>query len=451
MLTALSQLFSHHRAPDQIVCHDGNQYIHWARFSGQVAWLAASYALHPQQRWLLSSEDALDFIVRLFALLHAGKEVVIPPNFQPGTKQQLIDAYDADAASITLPSIQYAATLQPALNAESCLIHLYTSGSTGLPKQVSKTLGQLEREIAVLEHLWGAQLGNATIIASVPHHHIYGLLFRLLWPLSAGRAFDVATSPMPDILLQQNIRFGHTVLVSSPAQLARLPDLMPLATLQPQLAMIFSSGGPLPPAIAAQFRQDIGVAPTEIFGSTESGGIAWRTQTEDCAWTPFPGIVIAADPDQALLLHSPILGNDQPYRMEDAVQCLPDQRFELRGRLDRIVKIEEKRLSLLELEQQLINHPWVTNAAAAVLQRQRQAVGVAIILNMEGARALEEQGKQVISRTLRHSLAQHFDAVLLPRYWRFPEALPLNERGKLTQAALVALFQAKEVTHAATP
>ncbi|MCB5188037.1 AMP-binding protein [Methylobacillus caricis] len=449
MLIALSQLFSRGRPPSHIVCHDGNQYIDWPRFSGEVASLAATYAQHPQQRWLLASENALDFVVRLFALLHAGKEVVIPPNFQPGTLHQLVDAYDADAGEMS-PNNDNAATLHPTLCPESCLIHLYTSGSTGMPKQVSKTLGQLEREIAVLEQMWGSQIENATIIASVPHHHIYGLLFRLLWPLAAGRVFDTTTSPMPDALLQKNMQFGKTVLVSSPAQLTRLPGLAPIVQLKPELGLIFSSGGALPFDVAAKFKQGMGYAPIEIFGSTESGGIAWRRQEADSMWTTLPGISIAPAHDQALLLKSSILGNDEPLRMEDAVQLLPDQRFELLGRLDRIAKIEEKRLSLPELEQKLSSHPWVCNAAATALQRKRQAVAVAVVLNPEGVQVLRHDGKHAVSRELRSYLAQHFDTVLLPRYWRFPAALPLDERGKLTQAGLIQLFQEQDVQHAAT-
>ena len=66
---------------------------------------------------------------------------------------------------------------------------LYTSGSSGAPKPIRKTLAQFDAEVRTLEAQWGALVGDATMLGSVPHHHIYGLLFRLLWPLAAGRAF----------------------------------------------------------------------------------------------------------------------------------------------------------------------------------------------------------------------------------------------------------------------
>jgi acyl-coenzyme A synthetase/AMP-(fatty) acid ligase len=68
---------------------------------------------------------------------------------------------------------------------------------------------------------------------------------------------------------------GRHVLVSTPAQLARFPGLLALAQWQ-RPEMIFSSGGPLAPETAALYRAAFGAAPVEVFGSTETGGVAWR-------------------------------------------------------------------------------------------------------------------------------------------------------------------------------
>jgi acyl-coenzyme A synthetase/AMP-(fatty) acid ligase len=77
---------------------------------------------------------------------------------------------------------------------------LYTSGSSGAPKPIHKTLAQFNAEVHTLEAQWGALVGDATVLGSVPHHHIYGLLFRVFWPLAAGRAFDRALSMEPQHL-----------------------------------------------------------------------------------------------------------------------------------------------------------------------------------------------------------------------------------------------------------
>ncbi|MGH6627212.1 MAG: AMP-binding protein [Burkholderiaceae bacterium] len=443
-LTPLHALFSCPRADGHPVCHDGKRFVTWREFSVQVVTQERYLKTRSESRWLLTSSDPQDFAVKLFALLHADKEVVIPPNTQPGTLAQLASTYDA-VADMASPSSLTAPALLPPLDPDKSLIDLYTSGSTGEPKRIRKTLAQFGLEVEAQEALWGDDLGDAVVVATVPHHHIYGLLFRLFWPLAAGRRFDAVTCAHPDTLGERLARFGDTVLVSSPAQLSRLPELVPLDSLAPAPRIIFSSGGPLPATAAAEFDRQLGQAPVEVFGSTETGGIAWRRQTDDDVWTPLPGIAVDREADGALSLRSPfLLGDDNPWRMDDAVELLTGGRFRLRGRLDRVVKIEEKRLSLPEMEARLAAHPWVASAAAVALAGRRQSIGAAVVLTPEGRQQLAMQGPRDTAQRLRQHLAEHFEAVLLPRRWRFPNQQPINERGKLTHAALAALFTATD-------
>lgn len=458
MLTPLHSLLASGRPDEHPVCHDAHRVIRWREFASDVSARCAALKRCPESRWALVSDDPQRFAANLLALLHAGKQVVIPPNTQAGTMRQLADTFDA-IVDDGMPLTPASAGVLPALDPHTAIIDLYTSGSTGTPKQVRRTLAQFEAEIEALETLWGGALGRASILASAPHQHIYGLLFRLLWPLAAGRAFDAVTCAHPDTLgerLAQLAQFGQSsqsgqpdgcALISSPAQLSRLPELVPLDSLIPAPKLIFSSGGPLPASAAAEFHRQLGYAPTEVFGSTETGGIAWRRQegqADSDVWTPLPGITVESDDDGALLLRSPFLASPDPWRMDDAIEPLAEGRFRLRGRLDRIVKIEEKRLSLPDLEAQLLAHPWVSSAAAVTLSGQRQSIGAVIVLNADGRQQLDTHGRRDTAQQLRRHLAAYFDAVLLPRHWRFPEQLPINARGKLTLDSLSALFATSE-------
>lgn len=438
-LIPLHLLLASGRVGDYPVCHDGQRFVCWSEFVEQVAARAEIFKNNDKSRWLLLTDDPKSFAVNLLALLHAGKQVVIPPNTQPGTLTQLADAFDAivdDAMQVMSMPVNALLPLDP----YTASIDIYTSGSTGKPKQVRKSLAQFEVEIEVLETLWGATLDRTTIVATAPHHHIYGLTFRLLWPLSAGRPFDAVTCTHPDMLVERLAILGDAALISNPAQLSRLPELISLTSLTQSPRLIFSAGGPLPAMAATEFHRQLGRAPTEIFGSTETGAVAWRQQEKDDEWTPLPGIVVDCDSDGALLLYSPFLAEAAAWRMDDAAELLPDGRFHLRGRLDRIVKIEEKRLSLPDMESRLTTHPWVLASAAVSLMGRRQSVGAAVILTPEGKKQLVEMGRRDMAKQLRLHLAQYFEAVLLPRRWRFPDQLPINERGKLTHAALAMLF-----------
>lgn len=393
-----------------------NGMVCWQDFSKRIE----AHKLPPTI--ILHNEKPLEFLAMLLAGLKQGCRLIIPPNFQPKTLSEL-------AALPQLPA-PTEATLE-----------LYTSGTSGTPKLISKTLHQLEAECRVLEDCWGRAIDRRVVVSTTPCHHIYGLLFRLLWPLCAGRPFDCVTATEPATLKERLCAAGDAILVSSPAHLSRLPELLILEQLSPRPALVFSSGGPLLPAHAQSYASAWGTAPIEIFGSTETGGIAWRQQrAADDSWTPLPGVRINQDDDEALVVRSPFLPDDLPYGMADRIAPRKDGRFQLLGRLDRIVKIEEKRLSLPEMESWLVRHPAVAAVVlAAITTGTRQVVGAVVVLNAEA-----DTSRRTVVDNLRTHLAQRFDRVLFPRRWRFVDRLPFNERGKLASADVVALLETQQ-------
>jgi acyl-coenzyme A synthetase/AMP-(fatty) acid ligase len=298
----VSELLATGRPEDFPVCADANRNVAWREFALHVGGIARALAGRRAQRWLIHCEHPLHFAAALLAVLHSGCRAVVAPGLQPAMTRELQPAYDAilgDGAQpmLDVRSVAPAAFAFGILAPRTARVDLYTSGSSGEPKRVEKSLQQLETEAQVLEANWGAALGAATMVATVPHHHIYGLLFRLIWPLAAGRRFDAGTCAEPDVLMQTLTRNGDAALVSSPAHLARLPELIQLESLKPATRRIFSSGGPVSAATAAQYKRRLGAGPTEIYGSTESGGIAWREQdgSEDsAAWRAFSALMATA-------------------------------------------------------------------------------------------------------------------------------------------------------------
>jgi acyl-coenzyme A synthetase/AMP-(fatty) acid ligase len=443
MILALAALLAHGREPAHPVAWLDDQLVTWADFRTRVACLSEHLKTRPEQRWLLASPEPLDFAVALFAVWHAGRRAVIPPSLQTGAIAEVRNQADGILAEPgdfargnEAPGVSPLTQLDP----EHTFVDLYTSGSTGQPKRVAKSLVQLDAEIATLERLWGAL--PEPVLATVPHHHIYGLLFRLLWPLAAGRPFDNQTCTAPEFLLARLEKIGPGRIISSPSQLSRMHELIDLKRLKGHASRFFSSGGPLPTPAALQFQTSLGEAPLEILGSTETGGIAWRIQCapDDTTWTTLPGVAVSVSEEGALTLTSAFLPDRQPLVTEDAATLLESGRFRLNGRLDRIVKIEEKRVSLADMEIRLASHPWVREAALVMLSGRRQSLGAVIVLTEEGRNALSREGRAACAQALRRHLAHWFDAVLLPRQWRYPVALPYNERGKLAATDLAAQF-----------
>ena len=202
---------------------------------------------------------------------------------------------------------------------------------------------------------------------------------------------------------------------------------------------VFSSGGPLPAEAAQQLQQRLDHAPTEIYGSSETGGIAWRQGGS--LWQPFVGVELSQDEQGALRIASPCLPPDHVEQTADAARIQADGRFELLGRLDRIVKLEEKRISLPMLESALSEHPFVSEARLSVIEDNRAFLAALVALSDAGLHALRNQGRRALTQALRKHLAQYCEALALPRRWRLVRQMPCNAQGKLPQAQLEALLR----------
>ncbi|PKQ41482.1 AMP-binding protein [Pseudomonas sp. YY-1] len=403
--------------------------------------LAAALQTQGVQRVALYLEDAGELAIALLGAWRAGVQVLLPADAQAQTRQRLaaqVDLWLDDLAGLDAAPLPGARLLP-----EQCRLTLCTSGSSGEPKLIDKSLAQLANEVEALEHLWGQHLGQACVLGSVACQHIYGLLFRLLWPLCAGRPVHSRALPFPEDLQQVSLSQPHFVWVASPALLKRMGDNLDWPALS-RVKQVFSSGGALPAEAAQALHDRLGQWPTEIYGSSETGGIGWRQG--DTPWQPFTGVELSLDEAGALRIASPYLPAGHVEQSADAAEIGDDGRFVLRGRLDRIVKLEEKRISLPMIEQALVNHDWVADARLGVVQEGRAYLGALLALSPTGVHALRNQGRRTVTDTLRRHLADHCEAIALPRRWRLLLELPYSSQGKLPQSQVDSLLSAPRPT-----
>jgi acyl-CoA synthetase (AMP-forming)/AMP-acid ligase II/3-hydroxymyristoyl/3-hydroxydecanoyl-(acyl carrier protein) dehydratase len=403
------------------------QPLDWGRFRAEAGGTAKQLA--GCRRVAVIRGDSWDFLVAVLGALSAGAEVILPANTQPATLAALAGQVDRVLDESFAAG---AADWDPRhLGTESRLV-FQTSGSTGAAKRVERTLGGLGVELAALHDLWGASLDGAAALSTVPHHHVYGLVFTLLWPLAAGRPFLAGRYDLWETLLAEMP--SDALLVTSPAHLTRLGGLGPLGPERiPR--MVLSAGAPLPEDAAGETLRVLGVPVTEIYGSTEAGAMATRRRdgAGEPSWTPLPGYRIGPTSEGLLRLETPLGTLD----MADRVEMGPDGGFRLLGRADRIAKIEGKRISLDEVERALAALPQVERAAILVLDGRLAAV---VVLRPEGRDGLAQLGRFRFGRLLRGLLAAQLEPVCLPRRWRFVDALPEGEMGKRRAEDLAALF-----------
>ena len=398
-----------------------------------------------QNEFILSSKNTYSFAVALIALAHENKTICLPPGIESGPIEELkgkrgiiSDFYPTAIQPIQAEDSNIEIELQELPNAK---VILYTSGSTGERKEIQKNISHFNEEIEVLSQTWTLEQ-KAIAVSSVSHHHIYGLLFKVLWPLSTNRAFLIEDCLFENELDKAFQKYPDGILVSCPAHLDAMVNFPEKSFLSSRT--IFSSGAPLSLETSESLKRLSKNAPIEVFGSTETGGIAWRQQTENSNWTLLDKVKIKTDANSTLIIHSPFCERQNEwYETGDKAELINESEFKHLGRKDRIVKVSGKRLSLDQLESKIENSSFVQSARIITVQEgghtDRESVAAIIILSDPGRKKLEADGKRTLSLALKNELKEFFAPVLLPRFWRFIDEFPKNSQGK-TENRLLSLF-----------
>ncbi|MDX6038001.1 acyl-CoA synthetase, partial [Acinetobacter baumannii] len=165
--------------------------------------------------------------------------------------------------------------------------------------------------------------------------------------------------------------------------------------------MVFSSGGKLESGVRPLLNRPI----IEVLGSSETGGIAHRAKDED-AWTAFSNVAIRIEDQQLMVKSNHAYENDWITTGDGAAWTdATCQIFKLLGRTDRIVKLEEKRLSLDAIEQRIQALDVVKQCHVLVFEHeQRQMLGCIVVLTEQAREQLQQQGKSAFVSHLKQQL-----------------------------------------------
>ncbi|MDR1818408.1 MAG: AMP-binding protein [Puniceicoccales bacterium] len=435
-----------------------SSFVHLGEFRRAALALAATLAAHPARNWALCCEDAALHAAAFLAALHAGKNIVLPGHNRPALLAEQHAAGDFDALLLDTPNTTgvEAVPVPPFATGDAGdaaagaavpvpdtagTVTFFTSGSTGVPKRVVKTLDQLQIENDLHAAHWGQKLPGALTVGTTAHAHLYGLQFRVLLPLTLGVPFNARLLEYHEQLLALPAPFA---LITSPAFLKRLDAKFAPPAPPHECRFILSAGGFLPPETAAGAAKILGVAPFEIFGSTEAGAMAWRdTGVETERWRPLPGVRCEAGEDGRLSLRSPFLAGDETLVTDDRIEFDATGAFRLLGRLDRVVKIEEKRVSLPDVEARLRALGDLVADAAVVPLRDgsRTVLGAVLALTAAGAERRASLGSGRFLLEVRARLRPVLEPVAIPRRIRVLPRVPETTQGKRDTAALAALFE----------
>jgi len=293
---------------------------------------------------------------------------------------------------------------------------LHTSGTTSKPKTVPIRQRNLVASTGAVARTYGLT-GDDVTMCVMPLFHVHGLVAAVLATLSTGGTV-VLPRFRPSAFWDDVARQGATWYTAVPTIHSRLLTraLEVPVPAGHRLRFARSCSAPLPTVLWQRFEDAIGVPLVEAYGMTEAahqmasnplppgerrpGTVGQATGTDiaalDDRWQPVPA---GADGEVAVRGPSVVdqyLGNpaataasfrDGWFRTGDVGKLSPDGYLTLVGRVKELINRAGEKISPYEVEDVLLAHPAVADAAAYPVPDEKygEVVGVVVVLRGEAA------------------------------------------------------------------
>jgi acyl-coenzyme A synthetase/AMP-(fatty) acid ligase len=380
------------------------------------------------------------FMLGLCAAMVRGATTLLPANRMPNTVNELTARYARAVCLGDSPFPGLDAPLHPlgvsrAGSAPSAAVPMvpkqwdaivaFTSGSTGIPRPHPKRWGDLMLGATLAACRFGMS-PQATIVATVPSQHMYGLELSVLIPLATGLAAASERPFFPEDVARALARVpAPRILVSTPVHLSAC---VRADVRWPEIALAISATAPLSRGLARQVEERMDTRVHEIYGCTEAGSIASRRTLQDPAWRWYDTIRARRVGD-ATEIRGDYL--PEPVVLSDLLELDGEGRFQLLGRASDMLNIAGKRASLGDLNLKLVG---IEGVVDGVLVAQDEREGVVSRLAAVVVAPTLSEGDLV--RALRRLL----DPAFVPRRILLVDRLPRNEAGKLPREWLLTML-----------
>jgi long-chain acyl-CoA synthetase len=288
-----------------------------------------------------------------------------------------------------------------------------TSGSTGVPVLCTHTWSSIVQELDAQARLFA---GRQRVLGLVGPRHIYGFFFCALLPRWLGVPFvDIrASSPKGLVGIA---RIGDLV-VGFPL----LWDLAVPSGSWVQDVVGATSTGPINPATVMALGEQGLARMVEIYGSSETGGIAWRDQPTDVLH-PYPHWSLRSD-GRLERADAEIPGKMQVIEPPDILAARNDG-FDVVRRRDGKVQVAGTNVSCAHVAAVLSEHPDISACAVRPMQAHEGARLKAFIVLAGRANA------DAVRTELRMWMRSRLTTAETPMDIVFGSALPRDGLGKL--------------------
>ena len=280
----------------------------------------------------------------------------------------------------------------------------FTSGTTGFPVAALKSKENFLEDLEVLTKLF-KKYNIKRVIVSVPFVHFYGSLMGFMYPLINNIDIVLKEHFLPHDLL--DLIDDNSLVVTTPLYIKSLNRLNQSKDLSKSIFL--SSTAPLFKDTALEFNKKFSCNIIQLFGSTETGGIAYKYNGDEL-WTPLEKVETSANKDNELTIHSPFVSNilfedsfkntKQKIQTFDYVEFKEDK-FKLIGRSSQIFKVAGKRYSTVQIENILENTLGINKALVTIKSQNEELRGESLVITLESKKSfLVKEIKQILKNEL---------------------------------------------------
>jgi len=351
-------------------------------------------------------------------------------------------------------------------------VQLFTSGTTGTPKAAILRHEHLVSYILGSVEFMSAEEDQATLI-SVPPYHIAGIS-AVISSLYACRRIvqlpDFGAAAWLELCEHEKVTNAFVV----PTMLSRIVDHLDTIERTPDvqtLKAIAYGGGRMPAQVierALELFPEVNF--TNAYGLTETSSTITLLGPEDhrealsstdpaarrrlgSVGQPLPsveieirddaGVALGADEPGEIYVRGPqvsgeylernALIEDGWFPTRDAGYLDADGYLYLSGRADDVIVRGGENISPSEIEDVLLTHDAVADAAAVAIPSKEwgESVGAAVVLKAD---------REVTVHELQHLVKSKLRSSRVPEVIRFEDELPYNETGKLLRRVLKEIF-----------
>lgn len=354
----------------------------------------------------------------------------------------------------------------PQISPDRRAMILYTSGTTSQPKGVVTTHACIQAQIESLIEAWHWRQDDR-IPLFLPLHHIHGIINIVSCALWIGAEIEAFPRFNLDTILERVAARAYTVFMAVPTIYVKLIEALEQTAASQRgsiiegfaaMRLMISGSAALPASVHEKWTELTGQKLLERYGMTEIGMALSNPYDGErrpgAVGQPLPGVEIRLQSEAGeSIVEDGISGEIQvrglnvfheywnrPEATSESFEdgwfrtgdmaVIEDGYFRIMGRSSvDIIKSGGYKLSALEIEASLLDHPFITQCAVVGIPDDTWGETVAAVVVTRG-------GETLALDSLRAWCKDRISPYKIPRKLLTVDELPRNAMGKVTKPAV---------------